>query len=89
MHELETFADGPEARGKSGAFEIREVGGKSEPHQTMLRAAEASGVAKRIADYNSGDNTGIGLCQQNSTAHTNERQDAFTCMIEPYLKQTE
>jgi choline dehydrogenase len=88
FHALESFADGAEgARGKSGPFSVRTVGQKSAQHTAFLKAAVACGI-KANADYNSGDNSGIALCQQNSRAD-NTRCDAFTAMIEPYLARTD
>lgn len=86
---LERFVDAVpgSSRGSTGHFFVRTVAQRSPQHAAFVQAAAAAGIPIN-PDYNSGDNTGIGLCQQNNTAD-NQRVDAFTALIEPYLARSE
>jgi choline dehydrogenase len=86
---LERFVDAAPgaARGTNGHFFVRTVAQRSPQHAAFVQAAVAAGIPAN-ADYNSGDNTGIGLCQQNNQPD-NTRVDAFSALIEPYLARSE
>lgn len=86
FHSLENYVDADSAdtaRGKTGPVEVRTCDSKE--HKLFIDAAVRQGIAKRVADYNSGDNTGVAPTQQNSSRKDRVRQDAFSRFIEPYL----
>ena len=86
FNSLENFERGnPKLRGKSGAIHPRETGSKISYFVDTVESMEKSGVAKKVEDYNDGNQFGCGFTQE-SVLKDGTRADAFSAFIEPLLK---
>lgn len=84
FHSLETYADGPATRGRTGGISVTQVSQGAPEHAAFIQAVHSTVNVPVSADYNSGDNEGVALTQQSVTADR-ERCDAFTAFVEPLL----